>query len=150
MSPFILKYLLIRLFSWYNIMICHVECILARRIVISEKEIASITGKEEKNKNKLCTKRMKSCPQLAAILTIALWWLLGFNKTCNLFCPARFSPVTNLSNIFYNKSNLTTRFSGFPVRIKDWNNHDYKSQKVIVAALISLSTWISIIVKKSL
>ena len=66
-------------FSWPDFIICHVEYILACHIMISEKEIVSVTRKVKKHEIS-CTKHMESCPQLATILNIALWRLLNFKK----------------------------------------------------------------------
>ena len=44
-----------RMFSWPDFIICHVEYILACHILISEKEIVSVTRKVEKHEIS-CTK----------------------------------------------------------------------------------------------
>ena len=48
-------------------------------ILISEKEIVSVTRKVEKHEIS-CTKHMESYPQLATILNIALWRLQDFKE----------------------------------------------------------------------
>ena len=86
-SPFILytefhsflNFLSIRVFSWPDFIICHVEYILACHILISEKEIVSVTRKVEKH-DISCTKHMESCPQLATILNIAPLEIARFQR----------------------------------------------------------------------
>ena len=65
-------FLSIRVFSWPDIIIYNVEYILACYILISEKEIVSVTRKVEKHEIHV-QNIMESCPQLATILNIALW-----------------------------------------------------------------------------
>ena len=45
---FFFNFLSICVFSWPDLIICHVEYILACHILISEKEIVSVTRKVEK------------------------------------------------------------------------------------------------------
>ena len=56
-----------------------IEYILNCHILISEKEIVSVTRQVENNKFHV-QNIMESCLQLAAILTIALWWLLDLKE----------------------------------------------------------------------
>ena len=46
---FFLNFLLIRVFSWPDFMICHVEYVLACHILISEKKIVSVMTQVEKH-----------------------------------------------------------------------------------------------------
>ena len=80
----LLNFLSIRVFSWPDFIIlmrfmpCRIHPCLSH-ILISEKEIVSVTRKVEKHEIS-CTKHMESCPQLATILNIALWGLLDFKE----------------------------------------------------------------------
>ena len=48
-------------------MMCHVEYIIAFKVLISEKEIVSITGEKKENQDNSYTNTMENFPQLVSI-----------------------------------------------------------------------------------